>query len=181
MAEKKDYIKRMMFAALFAALTAAVSPIKIPLGFTPVPITLQTLIVLLSGALLGANLGALSQFLYVLVGTLGLPVFAGGSSGFGALLGPSGGYLIGFIAAAYAVGKLGEKAKKKKYLQIAIAMLVGTLVIYVFGVAGGLIVTGLPLTQILVGWVAPFIIGDIIKLIAAASIAYKFDMGRYLK
>ncbi len=181
MAKQKNYIKRMMFAALFAALTAAVSPIKIPLGFTPVPITLQTLMVLLAGALLGANLGALSQFLYVLVGTLGMPVFAGGGAGFGALVGPSGGYLFGFIAAAYVVGKLVEKTKKKAYLPIIIAMVIGSLVIYVFGVVGGLIVTGLPLAQILVGWVLPFIIGDVIKLAVAASIAHKFDMKRYLK
>lgn len=178
---QENYIKRMVFAALFAALTAAVSPIKIPLGFTPVPITLQTLMVLLSGALLGANLGALSQFLYVLVGALGLPVFAGGGSGFGALFGPSGGYLFGFIAAAYVVGKLVERVKKPSYLQLVIAMIVGSLVIYVFGVTGGLIVTGLPLTQILVGWVLPFLIGDTIKLLAAALIAYRFDISKYLK
>lgn len=178
---QKNYIKRMMFAALFAALTAAVSPIKIPLGFTPVPITLQTLMVLLAGALLGANLGALSQFLYVLVGTLGLPVFAGGGSGFGALFGPSGGYLFGFIAAAYVVGKLVERAKKPSYLQLVIAMLIGSLVVYLFGVTGGLIVTGLPLTQILVGWVLPFIIGDVIKLIIAATIAYKSDINKYIE
>lgn len=181
MKRQKKYLKGLVFAALFAALTAAVSPIKIPLGFTPVPITLQTLMVLLAGAMLGANLGALSQFLYVLVGALGLPVFAGGGSGFGALVGPTGGYLFGFIAAAYVVGKLVEKAKKPKYLQLIIAMLVGTLVIYVFGVVGGIIVTGLPLMQILVGWVLPFIIGDIIKLIVAASIAYKVDIDKYLK
>ena len=179
--QKKNHLKRMMFAALFAALTAAVSPIKIPLGFTPVPITLQTLMVLLAGALLGGNLGALSQFLYVLVGVLGLPVFAGGSSGFGALLGPSGGYLLGFIAAAYVVGKLVEKYKKPRYLQIVVAMLIGTLVIYLFGVIGGIIVTGLPIMQILVGWVLPFIIGDTIKLLVAALIAHRFDMSRYIK
>ena len=181
MKEERNYLKGMVFTALFAALTAAVSPIKIPLGFTPVPITLQTVMVLVSGALLGANLGALAQFLYILVGALGLPVFAGGGSGFGALVGPTSGYLFGFIAAAYVVGKLVEKAKNRKYLQIVIAMLVGTLVIYVFGVVGGIIVTGLPLTQILVGWVLPFIIGDIVKLLVAASITYKVDINKYLK
>ncbi|MDP7180620.1 MAG: biotin transporter BioY [Candidatus Woesearchaeota archaeon] len=181
MENKKNYIKGMVFAALFAALTAAVSPIKIPLGFTPVPITLQTLMVLLAGALLGANLGALSQFLYVLVGALGLPVFAGGGSGFGALFGPTGGYLFGFIAAAYAVGKLVEKTKKPSLVQIIIAMVVGSLVIYVFGVTGAIVVTGRPLTEILIGWVLPFLIGDTVKLIAAALIARKVDMSRYLQ
>lgn len=181
MKKQKNYIKRMVFAALFAALTAAVSPVKIPLGFTPVPITLQTLMVLLAGALLGANLGALSQFLYVLVGALGLPIFAGGGSGFGALFGPSGGYLFGFIAAAYIVGKIVERTKRPSYLQLIIAMLIGSLVTYVFGVVGGLIVTNLPLAQILIGWVLPFIIGDIIKLLVASFIAYKFDVSRYIK
>lgn len=178
---KKIYLKGMVFAALFAALTAAVSPIKIPLGFTPVPITLQTLMVLLAGAMLGSNLGALAMLIYVLVGALGLPVFAGGAAGFGALFGPTGGYLFGFIAAAYVVGKLVEKSKKPKYLQIIIAMLIGTLIIYLFGVTGGIIVTGLPLTQILIGWVLPFIIGDIIKLIIAASIAYKVGISKYMR
>jgi len=112
MKKQKNYIKGMVFAALFAALTAAVSPIKIPLGFTPVPITLQTLMVLVSGALLGPYLGALSQILYVLVGALGLPVFAGGGSGFGALLGPTGGYLMSYPFAAFAVGFLISRKSK---------------------------------------------------------------------
>ncbi len=122
----------MVFAALFAALTAAVSPIKIPLGFTPVPITLQTLMVLLSGALLGANLGALSQFLYVLVGALGLPVFAGGSSGFGALFGPTGGYLISYPIAAYVVGLIKEKEGVSKVLKYLSAIIISFLVLIAY-------------------------------------------------
>ena len=107
--KQTTYIKGMVFAALFAALTAAVSPFKIPLGFTPVPITLQTLMVLLSGAMLGPYYGALAMILYILVGALGLPVFAGGGSGIGALLGPSGGYLFSYFIAAFVVGKMLEK------------------------------------------------------------------------
>src|SRR3989344_4961015 len=125
-------IKGMVFAALFAALTAAVSPIKIPLGFTPVPITLQTLMVLLSGAVLGSRLGALSQFLYVLVGALGLPVFAGGGSGLGALLGPSGGYLISYPFAAFITGKMIEKKKLNFFLKYASFVLALLLVLIVF-------------------------------------------------
>ena len=101
---EKAKLKRMMFAALFAALTAAVSWFKIPLPFTPVPITLQTLVVLLSGAMLGAYYGALAMILYITVGALGLPVFAGGGSGFGALLGPTGGYLFSYPLAAFVIG-----------------------------------------------------------------------------
>src|SRR3989344_5830887 len=102
----KTTTKKWVFAALFAALTAAVAPFKIPLGFTPVPITLQTLVVLLAGAVLGSTYGALAMILYVLVGALGLPVFAGGGSGVGALLGPTGGYLFSYFIAAFFIGKI---------------------------------------------------------------------------
>src|SRR3989339_1369533 len=122
MATQKNYIKGMMFAALFAALTAAVSPIKIPLGFTPVPITLQTLMVLLSGAMLGPYYGALAMILYILVGALGLPVFAGGGSGIGALLGPTGGYLISYFIAAFVIGKVVQMRKEPKYVDYVVAM-----------------------------------------------------------
>ena len=114
---EKSKIKGMIFAALFAALTAAVAPFKIPLGFTPVPITLQTLVVLLAGAMLGSYYGALSMILYIVVGALGLPVFAGGGSGIGALLGPTGGYLFSYFIAAFVIGKMLEKKKKPKFLE----------------------------------------------------------------
>ncbi|MBR9699518.1 biotin transporter BioY [Candidatus Woesearchaeota archaeon] len=171
--------KAMMYVALFAALTAAVSPIRIPLGFTPVPITLQTLIVLLSGMVLGRNLGALSQIVYVIVGLIGLPVFSGGSSGFGVLFGPTGGFLFGFIAAAYVAGYLAER--KRSFLTLLISGAGGTITLYVFGIIGGMLTTELALPAILVGWVVPFIISDIIKLTVAAMIAFKFDTRKYLK
>src|SRR3989338_3377183 len=188
---KKDYERRklkfLVFSALFAALTAAVSPIKIPLGFTPVPITLQTLVVLLSGAMLGPYYGALSMILYVAVGALGLPVFAGGGSGFGALLGPTGGYLFSYFIAAFAVGSIvklagRKKSAKKKALRwnTVFAMIVGSLIIYALGATWGKVVTGLGWGAIMVGWVIPFIIGDTIKLLAAAVIADNIKLEKYL-
>ena len=114
---EKDKLKGMVFAALFAALTGAVAWFKIPLPFTPVPITLQTLAVLLSGAMLGAYYGALSMIVYLIVGAIGLPVFAGGSSGIGALLGPTGGYLFSYPVAAFAIGKMLEKKNINKILK----------------------------------------------------------------
>ncbi len=114
---EKDRLKGMVFAALFAALTGAVAWFKIPLPFTPVPITLQTLMVLLSGAMLGAYYGALAMLLYLIVGAIGLPVFAGGSSGVGALLGPTGGYLFSYPIAAFAIGKMLEKKKLNLFLR----------------------------------------------------------------
>src|SRR3989344_5498855 len=164
-------LKPLVFAALFAALTAAVAPFKIPLGFTPVPITLQTLVVLMSGAMLGPTYGALAMILYVVVGALGLPVFAGGSSGIGAILGPTGGYLISYFIAAFAIGKVVQMRKEPKYLDYIFAMIVGTLIIYLLGASWGMVVTGLGVMAIIAGWVLPFIIGDTIKLLIAAYIA----------
>ena len=121
-------LKGMVFAALFAALTAAVAWFKIPLPFTPVPITLQTLVVLLSGAMLGSYYGALSMIIYLVVGAIGLPVFAGGSSGVGALLGPTGGYLFSYPIASFVIGKMLEKKSLSKFLKyfsfVAVVLLV---------------------------------------------------------
>jgi len=174
-------LKPLVFAALFAALTAAVAPFKIPLGFTPVPITLQTLVVLMSGAMLGPYYGALAMILYVVVGVLGLPVFAGGGSGIGAVLGPTGGYLISYFIAAYAIGKIVQMRKKPAFLDYVVAMVAGTIIIYVLGAGWGMVVTGLGIAAILAGWVFPFIIGDTIKLLAAAYIAKKVNIKKYLR
>jgi len=175
-------LKPLIFAALFAALTAAVSPFKIPLGFTPVPITLQTLVVLMSGAMLGPYYGALAMILYVVVGVLGLPVFAGGGSGIGALLGPTGGYLFSYFIAAFAVGKVLQLRKKPKYLDYVIAMILGTVIIYAFGAGWALVVVpGLTVIAVLTGWVLPFIIGDTIKLLAAAYISKNISIKKYLR
>ena len=178
---EKSKIKGMIFAALFAALTAAVAPFKIPLGFTPVPITLQTLVVLLAGAMLGSYYGALSMILYIVVGALGLPVFAGGGSGIGALLGPTGGYLFSYFIAAFVIGKMLEKKKKPKFLDYVVPMVVGTIIIYFLGGLQGMFVTGLALKAIIIGWVLPFIIGDTIKLLAAAYISKSIDIKAYMK
>lgn len=178
---EKNNAKKMIFAALFAALTAAVAQFKIPLGFTPVPITLQTLMVLLSGALLGPYYGGAAMLLYIGVGALGLPVFAGGSSGIGVLLGPTGGYLFSYFIAAFATGKMLEMKKKKRVADYAIAMIPATLIIYLMGGLQGMLVTGLTLKAIVTGWVLPFIIGDTIKLVLAAFIAKSANMQGYLK
>jgi biotin transport system substrate-specific component len=174
-------LKPFVFAALFAALTAAVAPLKIDLGFTPVPITLQTLVVLLSGAMLGPIYGAIAMVLYVTVGVLGLPVFAGGSSGFGAILGPTGGYLLSYFIAAYVIGITLKIRKNPKFIDYVVAMLAGTFIIYVLGAGWGMIVTGLGIIAILTGWVLPFIIGDLVKLFIAAYIAKSIDIKKYLR
>ena len=122
----------MVFAALFAALTGSVAWFNIPLPFTPVPITLQTLMVLLSGTILGAELGGLAMIIYLLLGAIGLPVFAGGSSGFGALLGPTGGYLLSYPIAAFVIGKMIQMKKLSVYLKYFSFVIILAFIVLVF-------------------------------------------------
>jgi biotin transporter BioY len=100
----------MIYASMFGALTAIGALISIPLQ--PVPVTLQTLFLYLAGSLLGGRVGALSQIIYVILGVIGLPVFSGGKAGLGVFLGPTGGYLLGFIAGAFVTGKIVEAREK---------------------------------------------------------------------
>ena len=116
----------------FSILTAISAQISIPIK--PVPFTLQTMIVLLAGAFLGAKNGAYSQVLYIFLGVIGLPVFAqtaDGTMGFARLIGPTGGYLLAFPVAAYLVGLLTEK--NQKYLTVIISMFVAELVVILVG------------------------------------------------
>ena len=116
----------------FSILTAISAQVSIPLK--PVPFTLQTMIVLLAGAFLGSKNGAYSQVLYILLGAIGLPVFAhtaDGTMGIARLIGPTGGYLLAFPLAAYLVGYLTEK--NQKYLSVIISMFAAELIIIFFG------------------------------------------------
>jgi biotin transport system substrate-specific component len=166
-----DTLRRMVYAALFGALTAMGAFMVIPMQ--PVPITLQTLFTGLAGILLGSSAGALSQVVYVLLGIIGLPVFAGGKAGFGVLLGPTGGYLIGFIVGAYVIGKMSEFRPKSGYLWLAITLVAGNLVFYTFGTIQLMMAAHLSLNKALLIGVFPFLPGDIFKLLAAIWIAFK--------
>jgi biotin transport system substrate-specific component len=149
-------------ASLVVALSAQIA-IRLP--FSPVPITGQTLVVLLVGALLGSRRGALSLMAYVLQGAVGLPVFANGASGLAYLLGPTGGYLVGFIAAAYVTGWLAERGWDRHMLFTALSMLAGTVAIYAFGLSWLSVYAGR--ATIALG-LLPFLVGDALKLVAAA-------------
>jgi biotin transport system substrate-specific component len=153
----------ILLGSLFVALMAQVS---IPLPFTPVPITGQTFAVLVVGAALGARRGAASLALYLLEGALGLPVYAGAAGGPAALLGPTGGYLTGFVAAAFVVGWLAERGLDRRWTTALVPFLAGSLVIYLFGVLWLSYFVG-PGTAVEKG-LLPFLIGDAIKLILAA-------------
>ncbi len=160
----------------FALLTALAAQITIPLGFTPVPITGQTFAVLLAGGVLGANRGALSMGLYVALGAIGLPFYASGDGGWTAATGATAGYLVGFIVAAFVVGKMAEHGQDRKLSTSLPAFVAGSLIIYAFGASWLAYELNLPLTaaagepSAIAFGVAPFLVGDVIKALLAGAI-----------
>jgi biotin transport system substrate-specific component len=171
---RSSYVRKMVYASLFAALTAAGAWIAIPLPY--VPVTLQTLFTMLSGAILGPYFGALAMIVYVLLGLIGLPVFAQGQSGFGTLVGPAGGYLIGFVVGAVVIGLLVRLKKKPGFLWLCTAMAIGELVVYAFGVAQLSLVAGMSPEHAIVVGALPFVPGDILKIAVAALITGKIEV-----
>ena len=163
------WLRDLLLIAAGAFLLAALAQIEIVLRFTPVPVTGQTFGVLLIGAALGSKRGASSIILYITEATLGLPFFAGGASGLRVLTGATAGYLVGFAAAAYAVGWLAERGLERSFRTSIIPFLVGTLVIYACGVAWLSIVLGSFSKAVALG-LLPFLAGDAVKLLAASLV-----------
>jgi biotin transporter BioY len=160
------WIYHLLLILGFSLLIGLSAQVEIPLQ--PVPITGQTFAVLMAGAVLGSRRGALSILAYLAQGLAGLPVFAGGKAGMAALMGPSGGYLIGFVAAAFVTGLLAERGWDRRLKTNFLAMLLGNIVIYVFG---------LPWLAMFIGaqkaWMVglvPFIPGDLLKLVLATGL-----------
>ncbi len=161
-------LRMTVYASLLAALTAAGAYLSIPIG--PVPIVLQNMFVLLSGLLLGSRWGLASVGVYILAGAFGLPVFAGGLGGISRIAGPTGGYLLGYLPAVYAIGLITEKTKKNIVFDV-IAMICGCIIIYVCGVTWLKVLTGMTWSKTLMVGMYPFVIGDVLKIVAAAAIA----------
>jgi biotin transport system substrate-specific component len=161
-------LRMMVYASLFAALTAVGAYIAIPIG--PVPIVLQNLFVILTGLMLGSKWGLASVAVYLLAGICGLPVFAGGTGGIGRIIGPTGGYLLGYLPAVFAVGWITEKMPPK-IIGSVLAMVIGTLIVYACGVPWLKLVTGMPLSKALAVGMYPFLVGDALKIAAAIPIA----------
>jgi len=164
-------LRGMVYASLFGALTAVGAYIIIPLP--PVPITLQTLFLGLAGTLLGGRLGALSQVVYLLLGIIGLPVFAGGKAGIGVLFGPTGGYLFGFVVAAFVIGQLASLRKRPGFAWLCFSLVAGTIVVYALGVLQLGLVARFALKKALAVGVLPFLAGDLLKIVLTAWIALK--------
>ncbi len=163
-----DTLKKMVFASLCAALTAAGAFIAIPVG--PVPIVLQNFFVLLAGLLLGRRWGLASVGVYLAAGALGLPVFAGAAGGIGRLMGPTGGYLAGYLPAVFFVGLISEKLGHHPAADV-LAGVVGSGIVYVCGVSWLAFITAMGLKKALFLGFFPFIVGDAVKIAAAAAAA----------
>lgn len=157
-----------VLASLFAALIAAGAYMAIPIG--PVPIVLQNFFVLLTGLVLGRRWGLMAVGVYLLAGALGLPVFAGGSGGIGRFLGPTGGYLLGYLPAVWVTGLISEKTKSSALGDI-IAMVSAAAVIYGLGVSWLKFSTAMDVAKALAVGMFPFLLGDAIKIAAAVPVA----------
>ncbi|MGA2640945.1 MAG: biotin transporter BioY [Spirochaetia bacterium] len=164
-------LARIFDAALvagFSLLIALSAQVAIYLPFTPVPVTLQTFAILLAGCLLGSGRGALAAAAYVAEGSLGLPFFSGGTAGIAHLFGPTGGYLVGCVAAAYLAGLLAERGRAAGPAGLLLSLCAADLVVYIPGLARLSIFTGAG-KAVALGFL-PFVIGDALKIAAAWSI-----------
>jgi len=164
--------RKLVLIALFAALTAALGLVpKIDL-VSGVPITAQSLGIMLSGTILGKRDGALSVLLFLLLALVGLPILAGGRGGFGVFMGPTAGFLIGFPFAAYVAGLVVEKWRTTIGIAaFAGAFLGGIVVLYAFGIVGLMITTGMSLGASILAML-PFVIGDAIKAVLTGLITH---------
>ena len=170
---RSQKIIQMAEIALMSAVLCVISPFTIPVPVSPVPLSLATFAVYLAAALLGPKKGAFSVLVYLLLGMIGLPVFSGFSSGIGVLLGPTGGYLIGYVPCALIVGWLVERKKEQNVIWNVLFMIVGTLVCYGIGTLWFMVVMKgtYTLVQALLVCVVPYLILDTVKILAAAAVA----------
>lgn len=163
----EGWLRDLILILLGVMFVAALAQVEIPLPFTPVPITGQTFGVLLVGAVLGSKRGAASLASYLGMGILGLPFFAGGGHGLDMIMGATGGYLIGFVVAAYVIGLLAERGLERSVCTSLIPFFVGTVIIYICGVAWLSLMLG-SFSKAIVSGLLPFLVGDAVKFLAAA-------------
>lgn len=168
-------IQEMMYTALLAAVVAVLGLLPpIPLPFIPVPITAQTLGVMLAGCLLGARLGGLSLLIFVILIGLGAPLLSGGRGGLSILVGPTGGYILSYPLAAFVIGYLVQRVSTRVTLWklLLINVIGGILVVYAVGIPFLSLVTDVPIAKAAWGNLA-FIPGDLIKAVIASLISIR--------
>jgi len=171
---KGGFLGKALSVGAFTVLLCFASLIKIPLPFTPVPVTLQNLVVLLAASFLGARLGLASVGLYLGMGVLGVPLFANAGSGLLYLFGPTAGYLFGFLFATWLVSSLLQSVNRKNFFVCYAVMAIGLLSIYFMGGMWLAIGYGWDLTRIVYLGVLPFVVSDMIKAFVAAFLCQKF-------
>lgn len=168
--QNKNKTQNIILCSFFAALTGISSQIIIPLPFTPVPISLASLCVIFSGIILGARMGAISQIVYLLVGAVGLPVFARMQGGFSVLFGESGGFLLSYPIIALIAGLIVKKAgiSRKTCLLSGAASF---LICYITGSLWFMLISGTTLSVAIIKCMLPFLIGDTLKTAFIAAFA----------
>lgn len=157
--------KELILCSIFAAIVAILSQISIPLPFTTVPLTMQILAVAVTGLILGSKLSTISVLIYLLLGCIGIPVFAQFSGGVGILFGPTGGYLLGLPLMVYIIGL--AKDKSSSTIIIFLSLIAGLIIVYITGTLMFALITGNTIHQSILYCVAPFVLVDFIKLILA--------------
>ncbi len=160
------------YCALCAALLAVCSQIYIPIG--PIPINLALFAVWMTAALLGRNYGGISVLVYILLGAVGVPVFAGAKGGIQVLVGPTGGYILGYLIAVVVCGSVIGRGKQQ-FVRYPIAMVIGCILCYAFGTAWYMISSHTALVPALVACVLPFLPGDAVKIALAGVISYRLN------
>lgn len=167
-----DSLRGLILAALFVALMAVVGQIAIPIP--PVPVTLQTLAVMLAGSVLGRRFGTLSMLVFILLAAVGVPVLSGGSAGFGVLMGPTAGFIWTWPLAAFLIGWMTEKSRNLNGVRLTIYHFVfGVILVHMVGVMWMWLGIGMDGRAALLAGSLPFIPGDIVKALLGAVIALK--------
>lgn len=169
--------QELALTALIASLTGVLAWFSVPLPILAVPFTGQTMGVMLSGLLLGPRLGASSMLLYLMMGAIGVPVFAGGQSGVGVLAGPTAGFLLGFIPCAWVTGFTARRLGPPTVTRLALALVPGVTSLFLCGAMWPWITMGLPAGKVLAVFVLPYIPVEILKAALVAPLAYRLLIG----
>ncbi len=165
---KNTKIITMTQIALGAAVLCVLAPLSVPIG--PVPVSLGSFAVYFAAAVLGRRRGSLAVLLYLLIGAVGVPVFAGWTAGAARLAGPTGGFLLGYLPCAYLTGLLADKLGDKKWI-FPVGMLLGTVVLYAMGLAWFMISTGNDFVKSFTACVLSFLPGDAVKIAVASVVS----------
>lgn len=165
-------ICKIIGVSMFVTLTVLGAFVRIPLPWTPVPLTLQTLFVLLSGAFLGAGLGSFSQMIYMVLGAAGVSIFTSAGSGWLYIAGPTGGYLVGFMIASWFVGKLIKRFESSLF-SVFVLFCLADFVLLASGALWLKLIFKLGFYKMVAVGFIPFIIGDLLKSLVAAAIYFK--------